>query len=155
MSPKSGLVLCVDEYESILDGWRILLSSVDYEVLTAADWKSAMCLFKARPVELVILDQELPCQTCAIMTEALKNERPEVPILLVADELRTRREDLESADAWVLKSAPINILLSKVATLVAPKCNCTFQPLAVWNQVARTRDEASQCGHFFPTTRVA
>jgi DNA-binding response OmpR family regulator len=152
---NTALILCVDDYESILDGWRVLFSSAEYEVLTAADWKSALCLFKAEAVDLVILDQEIPCVPSAVMARAFKNARPAVPILLAVDELPVSKEDLDFVDAWILKSARVDVFLSGVGTLLAEKCNAAERALRRRNDVAVTPRQRSQRAQVFPATRVA
>ena len=112
-----ALVLCVDDYQPILDGWRTLLTSAGYQVLAAADWKSALRLFHSHSADVVVLDYEIPGVTCAAMAGAMKRSRPEVPILVVADEGSASGVDTSFADAYVLKSDSIAVFLSQITLL--------------------------------------
>jgi CheY-like chemotaxis protein len=55
-----SLILCVDDYEDILDGWRVLLENEGYRVMTAADANRAIELMISQPIDEVILDYQLP-----------------------------------------------------------------------------------------------
>jgi PleD family two-component response regulator len=116
---QAPMILCVDDYENIREGWRILLASVGYEVLLAADWKSALSLFQSHPVDLVILDSELPLVSTAKIAGVLKWLKSEVPILLVADENTGFHLDASFVDDRAFKSDPISFFLSKITDLLA------------------------------------
>lgn len=55
-----ALILCVDEYENILMGWKALLEQEGYQVLTAAGCNDAFRLFSSEPIDQVMLDSQLP-----------------------------------------------------------------------------------------------
>jgi len=50
------LILCIDEYENILNGWKTLLEEEGYRAITAARWEEAIRLFSTEPVQEVMLD---------------------------------------------------------------------------------------------------
>jgi DNA-binding response OmpR family regulator len=117
-SPKA-LILCVDDYQPILDGWRTLLTGAGYRVLAAVEWRSGLRLFCSHSADVVVLDYEIPSVTCAVMVGAMKRLRPEVPILVVADEGSGSGMEIPFADAYVLKSDSIAVFLCQITTLLS------------------------------------
>jgi CheY-like chemotaxis protein len=75
-SRARGLILCVDDYENILEGWELLLKSVGYEVLTARDDASALELFTSHSVDEVVLDYQLPGTTGDAVASHMKAINP-------------------------------------------------------------------------------
>jgi DNA-binding response OmpR family regulator len=145
-SPKA-LILCVDDYQPILDGWRTLLTSAGYQVLVAADWKSGLRLFYSHPADVVVLDYEIPGMTCAVMAGAMKCLRPEVPILVVADEGEgsASRMDTPFADACVLKSDSISVLLSSITTLLLNRHQASAGTFEAAVRTELGGDERARC----------
>ena len=112
------LILCVDDYEHILYGWKLLLENEDYQVLTAKDGGTALQLFACCPFDEVIIDYQLPGDTGAVVASKMKMIRPSVPILLVSGEGSFAREEFTSVDAFLLKNEPVRTFLSVVKELL-------------------------------------
>ena len=68
----TSLILCVDDYENILDGWRMFLEGEGYHVLTSAESIGAMQLFVSHPIDEVILDFEIPGMTVDVFARHMK-----------------------------------------------------------------------------------
>lgn len=115
---RTSLILCVDDYKNILEGWKLLLESAGYRVLTAADGNSAMQEFISHPVEEVILDYELPGITGDVIARHMKALKPSVPILMVSGDGQLPKEQLEMVDDFLLKAASISIFLERIRTLL-------------------------------------
>jgi two-component system, cell cycle sensor histidine kinase and response regulator CckA len=85
MPPASGnpFILCIDDYENILNGWKTLLEGEGYRVLTATESRSAMELFRSNPVDEVLLDYQLPEMAGVVLAGQMKEIKPAVPILML------------------------------------------------------------------------
>jgi CheY-like chemotaxis protein len=116
-----ALILCVDEYESILTGWKTLLEQEGYEVLTAADWGDALRLFSSEPIDHVMLDSQLPGMSGDAIADSMKQINPSVPILLFSEDERMPGERPRSVDAFLPKSQPIIVLATLKALLARQK----------------------------------
>ncbi len=82
--PGTGTVMLVDDEKMILEVGRAMLGRLGYEVLTAADGKSALDLYrreKAR-IDLVILDMVMPGMGGGEAFDQLKAFDPGVKVLL-------------------------------------------------------------------------
>ncbi len=121
IAERRALILCVDEYESILTGWRALLEQEGYEVLTATDCNDALRLFSSEPIDQVMLDSQLPGMPGDAIAAEMKQIKPTVPILLLSGDERIPRERLTSVDAFLPKSGPIIVLATLKALLARSK----------------------------------
>ena len=70
---KTSVILCVDDDVAALALRCLVLSSVGYEVLTAADGAAALELFRSIRVDLVITDYWLPGLTGTQVAAEMKN----------------------------------------------------------------------------------
>jgi DNA-binding response OmpR family regulator len=116
---ENSLILCVDDYEHILDGWRMLLENEGYRVLTAVDANSAMQLFISQPIDEVILDYQLPGITGDLVAREMKRLKPAVPILMLSGDPRLSEEQLKPVDSFLPKGDSISVFLEKVGALLA------------------------------------
>src|SRR5947209_14114841 len=53
-------ILCVDDYETSLGGWCLYLQGEGFSVTTARTAQEGLQLFAVSPVDLVLLDYDLP-----------------------------------------------------------------------------------------------
>jgi diguanylate cyclase (GGDEF)-like protein len=53
-------ILLVDDDPDILDVLEITLSEENYEILKASDGEEALCIIKSKPLDLVLLDYNIP-----------------------------------------------------------------------------------------------
>jgi CheY-like chemotaxis protein len=116
-----ALILCVDEYESILMGWKALLEQEGYQVLTAAACNDAFRLFSSEPIDQVMLDSQLPGMPGDAIAAHMKQINPDVPILLFSEAEPMPRERLTTVDAFLPKSEPIIVLATLKTLLARPK----------------------------------
>ena len=112
-----ALILCVDEYESILMGWKALLEQEGYQVLTAAGCNDAFRLFSSEPIDQVMLDSQLPGMPGDAIAAHMKQINPDVPILLFSEDEPMPRERLKPVDAFLPKSEPKMVLATLKALL--------------------------------------
>jgi DNA-binding response OmpR family regulator len=114
----NSLILCVDDYQDILEGWRMLLENEGYQVLTAVDANSAMRLFISQRVDEVVLDYQLLEVTGDAVAREMKAIKPDVPILILSDDRRLSEEQLKPADGLLPKAGSIFALLERVSELL-------------------------------------
>lgn len=112
-------VLCVDDELLGLEIRRVVFERAGYTVLTASDGASAIELFKANEVDAVILDYAMPGMDGAQVARALRQIRPDVPILLLSAYLSLPDEVHQWINLLVNKGDGAPTLLRKVEELLA------------------------------------
>lgn len=119
-STTSGfpLILCIDDDDISLRVGKLLLASVGFNVLTANSGEDGLELFKHNLIELVIADHFLSDRTGAEIAKQMKQLKPGVPILILSAAVE-KADDLESADAFVAKGEPPQLVLDTIAHLLA------------------------------------
>jgi DNA-binding response OmpR family regulator len=115
---KKPLILCIDDYQSILTGWKMLLERRGYQVLTATDCQRAMDLFSSHAVDEVVLDSELKEMSGDIVAYRMKTIKPQVPILMISGNGPVPPEKLKSSEAFLVKADSITMFLETVRTLL-------------------------------------
>jgi CheY-like chemotaxis protein len=112
------LVLCIDDAEIALRVRKLLLDAAGYSVLTAKSAEEGLELFKQYPVDLVIADHYLSAITGTEIAKAMKQLKPEVPILIFSAAAE-KPEGLEFADGFLSKGESPDALLDAVASLLS------------------------------------
>lgn len=82
-------ILCVHDDPRALMARSLILSIAGYDVQTAASGDAAIHLFARYEVDVVIADQSLPVVNGAQLSRLMKDVRPEVQVVLLADSLET------------------------------------------------------------------
>ena len=117
-APQNATILCVDDYEPILYGWKTLLENEGYRVLTALDSGSAMDIFSSHWVDEVVLDYRLPGTPGDVLARRMKAVRPHIAVLMLSGDDPVPDEKLKAVDAFLFKGGPITVFLSMVKTLL-------------------------------------
>jgi DNA-binding response OmpR family regulator len=91
-----------------------LLKENGYELATATNGSDGLRLFMSRPVDAVVLEYHLGLLDGATVADEIKQVRPEVPIVMLADHIELPTEALKSVDAVVAKSDGPHFLLATV-----------------------------------------
>ena len=118
MAARTELILCVDDYENILIGWKMLLEQEGYTVVIATDWAKALQLFATHKVDEVILDYQMPGMSGDSIALHMKRLKPEVPILLLSGDRSLAADKLTSIDDFLFKTDSVPDFLSKVRALL-------------------------------------
>jgi serine/threonine protein kinase/FixJ family two-component response regulator len=123
-SDAKALVLVVDDDRSITGAMRAQLESNGYEVLTASTGIDGLVYLKTHPVDVVLLDFNMPGLSGIQILQEIRRERSQLslPVLLV-----TGRHDskdvvtaLQSgANDYITKPVDFPILMARVATQLA------------------------------------
>ena len=102
---------------------QLLQLQPDVEVVyQAADGREAMELLKTNPVDVVILDVEMPYQTGLDVLEWIKEHQPAVKVIIVTTFKRPgyfERAVKADVDAYVLKERSIADLMKTIHTVLA------------------------------------
>ena len=91
-----------------------LLQENGYDLATATNGSDGLRLFMSRPVDAVVLEYHLGLLDGATVAEKIKQVRPDVPIVMLADHVELPADALKSADALVVKSDGPHFLLATV-----------------------------------------
>jgi DNA-binding response OmpR family regulator len=91
-----------------------LLQEHGYELVTATNGHDALRLFMSRPVDAIVLEYHLGLLDGSVIAAEIKQVRPKVPIVMLADHLELPDGALKSVDALVAKSDGPHFLLATV-----------------------------------------
>lgn len=127
-------ILCIDDSEAALRIRKLLLESAGYRVLTAGDGPTALRLFAAECIDLVITDYYLAENlTGATLAAYFKAARPNVPVLWMSGAVEAP-PSVEHFDGYIRKTDRFEVMLQEVARKLG-------RPAAV--QVPLFEDEVS------------
>jgi CheY-like chemotaxis protein len=113
----SGLVLCIDDSQDVLDCERAFLESFGYTVLTAPSGSEGLELASIHSVDVVILDYFMPAMNGQEVAVEMRRLRPQAPIILLTEGLGVPEQALTLVDALVAKDRLASQLLPTIAHL--------------------------------------
>jgi|SRR5215831_10198389 len=122
-------LLCVDDDPGIRHLYDALLRTHGYQVLLAANGQEALRISRVRhnDIAAVITDYEMPGMNGYELASQLKQENPELPILMIAG--NAPRVEGAPVDANLTKGAPIHKIAETIEALVARvRLQPTWQP---------------------------
>jgi len=109
--PRKSLILCVDDGWNGLEGRKMLFEEAACKVLVATSGAEALQLFASNPVDLVLLDYDMPGMNGDLFAERMKAGQSDVPIALLSEDEGLPDSALKWVDAFVSKSEwPANLL---------------------------------------------
>lgn len=112
-------ILCIDDDDQSLEVRKILLETFDYHVTTASNGREGLKLFKSREVDAVIVDYQMPEMDGGQVARAVKDMRPEVPVLVLSGLPRLPQEaPRECIDAFVTKGGPTSNLVHEIKHMI-------------------------------------
>lgn len=120
-------ILIVDDEESIRDLIKEILSAAGHELHLAADGAMAFELLKKKPVDLAIVDRNMPGMTGIEVVQLIRlnPKTSTMKVLMCTGSSMTREIDeafSAGADDYVLKPLNFAQLIAKVAkALAAPR----------------------------------
>ena len=91
-----------------------LLQQNGYELLTATNGAEGLRLFMSRSVDAIVLDYHLGLLDGGVVAAAIKKVKPQVPIVMLAEDVELPYDALQSVDALVAKSDGPHFLLATV-----------------------------------------
>jgi len=115
---KGHVVLCVDDEAVGLKVRRILLERAGYEVLTASDGQSGLQMFRTHDVDAVVLDYSMPGMSGGDVARAMRQIKPDVPILLLSAYVGLHDEVRSIVDIYMTKGEGAPALLERLSNLL-------------------------------------
>lgn len=111
----NGTLLCIHRDPSQVS----LLRENGYELVTATNGRDGLRLFMSRPVDAIVLEPYLGLLDGFVVAAAIKQVKPEVPVVMVAEDVDLPKEVLKSVDALVAKSAGPHFLFATVHSVLS------------------------------------
>ncbi|MFY9646697.1 MAG: response regulator [Terriglobales bacterium] len=143
---SNSTLLCIHRDPGQLD----LLKENGYELATATTGSDGLRLFMSHPVDAVVIEYHLGLIDGVTIANEIKRVRPEVPIILVIDDIEVPVDAQKSVDALVAKSDGVHFLLATVHSVLNVKPLQREEKLrpktpAHLRRIARSR-ETVDCG---------
>ena len=113
----SGVILCIDDNQDVLECERGFLESFGYTVLTAPSGGEGLELASIHSVDVVILDYFMPAMNGQEVALELRRLRPQAPIILLTEGLGVPEQVLTLVDALIAKDRLASQLLPTIAHL--------------------------------------
>jgi DNA-binding response OmpR family regulator len=114
-------ILVVDDEKNILKLYKAELEDEGYEVVMANSGKEAIELFRTENPDLVTLDIMMPDMDGIQVLRQLKQERPQVPVIMLT--AYDYRDDFSVwvSDAYVVKSSDLVTLKTTIKQIFEKK----------------------------------
>lgn len=116
MSPPT--ILCIDDEALGLQIRRTVLEHAGYRVLIAEDGPTGLTLFRGHSIDGVVLDYYMPDMDGGAVAEAMRRERPDVPIMLLSAYINLPPETVALVDVTLLKGEGPAELLEKLRRML-------------------------------------
>jgi CheY-like chemotaxis protein len=113
-----AVVLCVDDDKVILHLIKLTLEKNGFTVLTATHWRYALDTFKNNPVDLVMLDYEMPDMKGHEVAAWIRSINPEVPIILHSSSSDIPAIATKVTDAFIPKGVEPYVLVAAISNLI-------------------------------------
>jgi len=113
----SGVLLCIDDNEDVLECEKLFLESFGYTVLTAPNGGKGLELAAVYPVDVVIVDYLMPEISGKEVVREMRRLRPQTPIIMLSGDVNVPEQILKWVDAFVEKDRLGSQLLSTIAQL--------------------------------------
>jgi two-component system alkaline phosphatase synthesis response regulator PhoP len=81
-----------------------------YDLVTATNGHDGLRLFMSRPVDAIVVEYHLGLLDGATIATEIKQVRPNVPIVMLADDVELPADALKCVDAFVAKSDGVHFL---------------------------------------------
>jgi len=101
-----------------------------YELLTAGNGREGLRLFRSRPVDGIVLEYYLGLLDGAFIASGIKQVRPTIPIVMVAEHAELPDGALQAVDVLVSTSDPPHFLWAAVHFMLNVKPAQSSDPLA-------------------------
>lgn len=143
-SRSPNIVLCIDDNEDVLQLLEMLLHDRGYTVLTASSGARGLELATLEPVDVVILDYEMPGLNGHDVAIALRRWEPQIPIVMFSGAVDIPSQTLKLVDAFVSKGGLASF--SSVTQLVGSLPSAALPSLSGLNHVTGPDNLAGRAG---------
>jgi CheY-like chemotaxis protein len=114
---QSGVVLCIDDNEDVLECEKSFLESFGYTVLTAPSGGKGLELASMHSVDVVIIDYFMPEMNGREVAVEMRRLRPQAPIIMLSAAVDVPEQALKLVDAFIAKDRLASQLLPAIAQL--------------------------------------
>jgi len=114
-----GTLLCIHRDPAQLS----VLQDNGYEVVATTSGSEGLRLLMTRPVDAIVLEYHLGLRDGAVVAAEIKKVKPQIPIVMLADDLELPDGALKSVDALVTKSDGTHFLWATVHFILSTKSN--------------------------------
>src|SRR5580704_1323308 len=114
---QSGVLLCIDDDEDVLECEKSFLESFGYTVLTAASGGKGLELASTNPIDLVILDYFMPEMNGQEVAVQIRRLNPKAPIIMLSATVDIPQQALKLVDVLIAKNQLASELLPAIAQL--------------------------------------
>jgi two-component system cell cycle sensor histidine kinase/response regulator CckA len=114
---QSGVLLCIDDNEDVLECEKAFLESFGYTVLTAASGGKGLELASIYPVDVVIVDYLMPEMNGQEVAIEMRRLKPQAPIIMLSGSMDVPEQALQLVDAFIAKDRLASQLLPAIAQL--------------------------------------
>src|SRR5579859_6498885 len=98
---QSGVLLCIDDNEDLLECEKAFLESFGYVVLTAASGGKGIELASIYPVDVVIVDYLMPEMNGEEVAIEMRRLNPQAPIIMLSATRDVPAQALKLVDAFI------------------------------------------------------
>ena len=110
-------LLCINRDPAQLS----VLEQNGYQLVTATNGHDGLRLFMSQPVDAIVLDYHLELLDGGVVAAEIKKVKPNVPIVMLAQNLELPVGALKVVDALVVNSDGPDLLLATIRSLLAGK----------------------------------
>jgi two-component system, sensor histidine kinase ChiS len=114
---QSGVLLCIDDNEDVLQWEKSFLESFGYTVLTASNGGQGLELASMCSVDVVIVDYLMPKMNGQEVAIEMKRLKLPAPIILTSEAADVPEQTLNLVDAFIDKDRLASQLLPAIAQL--------------------------------------
>ena len=114
---QSGVLLCIDDDEEVLECEKSFLESFGYTVLTAPSGSKGLELASMYSVDVVIVDYFMPEMNGREVAIEMRRLRPQAPIIMLSAAVDVPEHALKLVDAFIAKDRLASQLLPAIAQL--------------------------------------
>lgn len=107
-------VLCVDDDKAVLDLMRMALELKGFRVLAAKDGRAALEAFTIYPVDVVVLDYQLPGMNGCDIAREMTRIKPDVPKLLFSGDAELSDEEAGMFQGFCSKPCGVFTLAARL-----------------------------------------
>ena len=114
---SSGVVLCIDDNQDVLESEKAFLEAFGYTVLIALSGCKGLELASVHSVDVVIVDYFMPEMDGQEFAIEMKQLRPHAPIIMLSAAEDVPEQALRLVDAFIAKDRLASQLLPAIAQL--------------------------------------
>jgi CheY-like chemotaxis protein len=115
-------ILLVDDYIDSLEVWALYLSTEGFDVSTATNGRTALEIVGSRPLDVIVMDLDLPGMTGIEVARVLRAQASSahIPLIAVTGHTGSRLDAARTAgfDAALVKPCAPDALMSQIRRLL-------------------------------------